>query len=440
MTRAYRAAIVGTGGIANAHAEALAAAPGRVRLTHAVDVDQERASEFADRWSVPGAAPVIASTDLAEVLAGTREAGEPLDLVHVCTPPQSHFALAAQVLAAGVDVLLEKPPTLSLAELDQLIALEQETGAHVGVVFQHRFGAGAQRLRAMLDAAPSPLGRPLVALCNTLWYRDAEYFAAPWRGRWDTEGGGPTMGHGIHQLDLLLAVLGPWSEVTAMAGRQARDTDTEDVSMAVVRFANGALASVVNSVVSPRQTSALRFDTEHATIELEHLYGYTDADWTFTPAPGREDLKELWTSDPDAATSSHSSQVLAILDALDAGLPLPVPATDARETIELVAALYASAFTDRPVRRGEIGPGHPFAAAMDGSGAPWARPAAAPGTEPDAAEPPAVTAPVPTVEAAIISATVPPSAETPPPPAAHIVVPAAAGPTAAPTPITEETR
>lgn len=375
MTGTYRAAIVGTGGIANAHAEALAAVPGRVRLTHAIDVDQARATDFAARWTASDAAPVIASTDLADVLARTRDAGEPLDLVHICTPPQSHFALAAQVLRAGVDVLLEKPPTLSLAELDELIALEQETGAHVGVVFQHRFGAGAQRLRALLDAVPSPIGRPLVALCNTLWYRDAEYFAAPWRGRWDTEGGGPTMGHGIHQLDLLLAVLGPWSEVTAMAGRQARDTDTEDVSMALVRFADGALATVVNSVVSPRQTSALRFDTEHATIELEHLYGPTDADWTFTPAPGHEDLKELWTSDPDAPASSHASQVVAILDALDAGLPLPVTATDARETIELVAALYASAFTDRPVRRGEIGPDHPFAAAMDGTGAPWAPPA-----------------------------------------------------------------
>ena len=381
MTRTYRAAIVGTGGIANAHATALAAAAGRVHLTHAIDVDLTRATEFAERYTRPGA-PVIASTDLADVLAGTREAGEPLDLVHICTPPQSHFALASQVLAAGVDVLLEKPPTLSLAELDTLIALEEQTGAHVGVVFQHRFGAGAQRLRALLEAEPSSIGRPLVALCNTLWYRDAEYFAAPWRGRWDTEGGGPTMGHGIHQFDLLLAVLGPWSEVTAMAGRQARDTDTEDVSMAIVRFANGALATIVNSVVSPRQTSALRFDTEHATIEVEHLYGYTDADWTFTPAPGREELKELWTNDPDAAPSSHTSQVLAILDALDAGQPLPVSATDARATIELVAALYASAFTGKPVRRGEIGPGHPFAAAMDGTGAPWTTPTTL--TPPDA--------------------------------------------------------
>jgi predicted dehydrogenase len=363
----YSAAIVGTGGIAHAHAQALADSGDRVRLAWAVDVDAARAEDFARTWSTE-AATVEPSTDLAAVLADP--AG--LHLVHVCTPPTSHAALAAQILRAGVDVLLEKPPTLSLDELDDLIALEDATGAHVSVVFQHRFGAGAQRLRDLLAAPDAPLGRPLVAQCSTLWFRDAEYFAAPWRGRWDTEGGGPTMGHGIHQLDLLLSVLGPWEEVTAMAGRQDRDTDTEDVSTALVRFANGVLATVVSSVVSPRQTSALRFDMQHATVELEHLYGYTDEHWTVTPAPGHENVAARWVPDPDAAPSSHSSQVRAILDALDAGEAPPVTARDARATMELVAATYASAFTRAPVRRGEIGPGHPFASSMDGTGAPWA--------------------------------------------------------------------
>ena len=373
--RTYTAAIVGTGGIANAHAQAIADTAGRLVLTHAVDVDLGRAEDFAQTWGPTAGAGTrpTASTDLAHVLAETAAAGTPLDLVHVCTPPQSHFALAAQVLRAGVDVLLEKPPTLSLAELDELIALEGQTGAHVSVVFQHRFGSGALRLKALLEDPEAPLGRPLVAVCHTLWYRDAEYFAAPWRGRWDTEGGGPTMGHGIHQMDLLLAVLGPWAEVTALAGRQARETDTEDVSMAVVRFESGALASVVSSVVSPRQTSQLRFDLEHATVDLEHLYGYTDDSWSLSPAPGHEELAALWVSDPGSAVSSHSSQLAAIVDALDAGQAPPVTATDARLTVELVAALYASAFTGQPVRRGDIDADHPFATSMEGTGAPWAR-------------------------------------------------------------------
>jgi predicted dehydrogenase len=240
----------------------------------------------------------------------------------------------------------------------------------VATVFQHRFGTGAIRLRAM--AAAGELGRPLLATCDTLWYRDDAYYTVPWRGRWETEGGGPTMGHGIHQFDLLLSVLGPWERVTAVAARRARRVETEDVSMALVTFAGGAVASIVNSVVSPRQVSALRFDYEQATVELAHLYGYTDADWTVTPAPGHEAIATRWAArSPSTVSSGHTGQLAAVLDALDAGAAPPVTLAETRQTMELVAALYASAFTGDTIHRGQIGPDSPFAARMNGTGAPW---------------------------------------------------------------------
>ena len=364
-----RTLIVGTGSIAGAHAAAVAANGARAVVVAGVDVDPARAESFAARHGIEGW-----SDDLRTALRQTWPDGGRVDLAHICTPPGSHVPLAIQCLEAGVPVLLEKPPALSLAEVDELIAVSERTGVDVAVVFQHRFGSGARRAQALLADSgrlDEGIGRPLLATCHTLWYRDADYFAVPWRGRWDVEGGGPTMGHGIHQFDLLLALLGPWAKVSAMAGRQARDTDTEDVSMAVVRFASGALATIVNSVVSPRQTSSLRIDTERATLEVEHLYGYTDADWTFTAAPGHEDLAALWTTDDAEPRSSHASQMEALLDAMDRGEHLPVSLSEARKTLELVAAIYASAFTGQVVRRGDIGPGHPFYTRMDGTGSPW---------------------------------------------------------------------
>jgi predicted dehydrogenase len=357
----YRAAIAGTGSIADAHARAVRAAANRAMLVAVADVDPERARAFARPWGIPRA-----YASLAELLLE-----EDVDLVHVCTPPRQHAALAKACLAAGVTSLVEKPPTRSLAELDDLLAAERASPARVAAVFQHRFGPAAIRLRRL--AVAGELGRPLLATCATQWYRDDAYFAVPWRGSWESEGGGPTMGHGIHQFDLLLSVLGPWEEVRAVAARQARPTQTEDVSMALVRFANGAVASVVNSVVSPRETSAIRFDYEYATVELEHLYGYTDADWTVTPAPGYEQLAGRWSAERSDLPSGHDRQVAAVLDALDAGEPPPVTLEDARYTMEFVAALYAAAFTGEPVRSGQIGPGHPFFARMDGTGAPWER-------------------------------------------------------------------
>jgi len=217
------------------------------------------------------------------------------DLVHICTPPSAHYPVALGCLRAGVSVLVEKPPAISLREFDALAAAESEEGGHrappwFATVFQHRFGSGQRRLATV--AASGVLGRPLLALCHTTWFRDQGYFDVEWRGRWDTEGGGPTMGHGIHQMDMLLDVLGEWTEVSAIARTQARKTSTEDLSLAHVTFASGAVASVVNSVLSPREESYLRFDFERATVEVTHLYGYDDDDWRVTPTrrcsrPGR---------------------------------------------------------------------------------------------------------------------------------------------------------
>lgn len=357
--RQYRTLIVGTGAIADAHAEAIAAQGGRAVVAACADVDPDRAGAFATRWGIPA------------TYAGVDEAlaAESFDLVHVCTPPVAHLPVAAAALRAGAIPIVEKPPVRSLEELEELAVLERATGLPVVSVFQQRFGSGAVRLRRLL--AEGTLGRPLLAHCHTLWYRDADYFAVPWRGRWDTEGGGPTMGHGVHQFDLLLSVLGPWRELVAVAGRQSRDTETEDVSTAIVTFESGAIATIVNSVVSPRETSSLRFDFEYGTVELDHLYGYGDDDWTVTGLPDDPALRLAWDDGEPEVRSGHTAQFAAVLDALDRGERPPVALEEARSTMELIAAIYASAFTGRRIARGELAPGDPFFSSMLGSGAPW---------------------------------------------------------------------
>ncbi|MCC3761505.1 Gfo/Idh/MocA family oxidoreductase [Glycomyces sp. TRM65418] len=360
-TSPIRCGIIGTGAIAHAHAHALTGLHGRAELAAVAEIDPDRAAAFTGRFPVPAV-----YGDAAAMLEKER-----LDLVHVCTPPQTHVPLAIAAMRAGVPVLVEKPTALSLAEMDELADVQAATGTPVLTVFQHRYGPAAVRLRRL--AAAGALGRPLVATCETLWYRDDAYFDVPWRGRWEVEGGGPTMGHGIHQFDLLLSILGPWAEITALAGRLSRPTNTEDVSMALDRFKNGAMATVVNSVVSPREASRLRFDFEHATVELEHLYGYRDADWRFTPAPGHEDLADRWNAaDQTDEESGHRLQIAAVVDALAAGTEPGVTLAEARRTMEFAAATYAAAFQGRPVAAGEITGSHPFARSMDGGAAPWA--------------------------------------------------------------------
>jgi predicted dehydrogenase len=352
-------AIVGTGGIAGLHAEALAAQGRRARIVAAVDVHEPALAAFGKRWKVRARYP-----DLDTLLDDKKP-----DLVHLCTPPGLHREQAMACVSRGISVLCEKPPVLGLADLD---AIEAATvgGATFATVFQHRFGSGATTLRGLVG--DPRLGRPTTAVCHTLWFRPDDYFAVPWRGNWEIEGGGPTMGHGIHQFDLLLSVLGEWREVVAVAARQAKPTDTEDLSCAIVTFENGAVATVVNSVVSPRERSYLRFDFEHATVELDHLYGYSDENWRVTAAPGHTDeVAAAWAAGPTGVPSGHKAQVAAVLDAVEQGTVPPVSLPDARATMELIAATYASAFTGARVARGDIGPGSPFYQRMNGTGAPW---------------------------------------------------------------------
>lgn len=363
--RPVRAAVIGTGGIARAcHLPALSrlAEEGETELVAAVDIDHAAVEAFCARGGIPHA-----YTDMARMLRELRP-----DLVTICTPPRLHREQTVAALRAGAWVWCEKPPVPTLADFDAVEAAEGPAGGpYASIVFQHRFGSGAAHVRRLL--AEQALGRPLVAHCQTTWYRDAAYYAVPWRGRWVTEGGGPAMGHGIHQMDLLLDLLGPWSEVRAMAGRLVHDVETEDVSTALVRFENGALATVVNSVLSPDEVSRIRVDCARATVELTHLYGYANADWRITPAPDvpAEEAEE-WRDFGADVPSSHLAQLRELVAGMRAGRRPRSSGPDGRKSLELITALYKSAFTGAGVHRGEIGPGDPYYTALHGGAPAWA--------------------------------------------------------------------
>jgi predicted dehydrogenase len=355
-----RSAIIGTGTIAARHAEVIRGTGGRARLVAAMDIDPARCEAFCTAYEVPRA-----YTDVAALLAAEQP-----DLVHVCTPPYLHREQSIAGLEAGAWVLCEKPLAGSLDELDQIAAAEERTGRYCSAVCQWRFGSAAQHLKRLIGSGE--LGRPLVGLCQTTWYRGDAYYHVPWRGRWATEAGGTTMGHGIHAMDLFLWLMGDWQTVQAMIGTLDREIEVETVSMATVRFESGALASIVSSALSPRQETYLRFDFQRATVEVTGLYGYTNEDWRYSIPDGatyRDEL-ERWRAIEGDQPSSHTAQLAAVLDAMERNERPPTSGAEPRRTLELIAGLYKSALTGQPVARGSIGPDDPFYHHMDGRAEP----------------------------------------------------------------------
>lgn len=345
-----RVAIIGTGGISGAHVRGLREQGDEVELVAAVDIDAAQVKKFCTAFDV-----ARGYTDVDEMLAKEKPR-----LVHICTPPSTHCALSVKALRAGAWVLCEKPLCGSLAEFDQITAAEQETGNYCSSVFQWRFGSAGQHFKHLIEAGE--FGRPMVMICNTTWYRDTAYYQVPWRGKWRTELGGPTMGHGIHAMDHLLYHMGDWREVTAMMGTLYHNIEVEDVSMAMVKFENGAMGSIVNSVISPRQETYYRFDFENGTVELKELYTYTNANWTFTATASPEShLHEArWRNIADDAPATQGSQIRHLLHSMAHNERPLVSGSEARRTLEFLSAMYKSAVTRRPVARGEIQPGDAF--------------------------------------------------------------------------------
>jgi predicted dehydrogenase len=336
-----RAAIVGTGAIANAHAEALAAIG--VDLVAVVDHSVERAQEFSGRWGDPAVYPNL------EALIESGVA----DVLHVCTPPAPHAELTVAALAAGLHVVCEKPAALSLAELDAMTDAAERNDRRLAIVFQQRSGTAAAHVRHLFDS--NALGRPFVATCQTLWYRDPEYFAVPWRGKWATEGGGPTLGLGIHQIDLLAWLLGEWSTVQGQMWRLDRDTEMEDVSAGVITFERGTVASVITSALSPRQTSSIRIDAELATVTVDHVYGHSRDNWTITPAPGvPEETIAAWAFPQEDEGSGHVPLMRDVYEAINSGRALSPLLEAPTRSFEIVTALYSSATSGQIVGRGSL--------------------------------------------------------------------------------------
>lgn len=352
-----RTAIIGTGGIARQHAEAVLRFPDRLELAGAVDPEPDRLAAFAERYAVPrtfGSVP--------DLLKDLRP-----DLVQVCTPPNTHLGIIEDCLRAGARVLCEKPLCASLAEFDRITRAENETGRYVSTVYQWRFGAGSRHLKGLIESGE--LGRPLVALAQTLWYRGVEYYRGTWHGNWSTELGGTVYQHGLHLIDLLLWLMNvEWQSVHAMTATLDRPIEVEDAASATVRFENGALAGVMSSTLSPRQESYLRMDFQRATAEVKALYYAGPEHWRFSTAENSPyaDRLEAWSRIPDSAVGDHAAQLGQLLESIARGERPAASGADARRPLEFVASLYKSALTGKTVERGSITSDDPFYHSMNG--------------------------------------------------------------------------
>ena len=153
-----------------------------------------------------------------------------------------------QAAEAGVHALVEKPLAASLADCDAMLAAARKAGTKLGVISQRRFYEPVQRMKAAIDAGK--IGKPVLGVFSMFSWRDQAYYQSdPWRGKWATEGGGVLVNQSPHQLDLLQWFMGEIDEVSGYwANLNHPYIEVEDTALAMIRFKNGGLGSIVTSL------------------------------------------------------------------------------------------------------------------------------------------------------------------------------------------------
>jgi UDP-N-acetyl-2-amino-2-deoxyglucuronate dehydrogenase len=343
MDKPIGVAIIGTGGIAEAHIFAYQKEAERARIVALVDIEESRARAVAGRYEIE-----TAYADYHSVL----ERGD-VDVVSICTPPFTHVQIATAALRSGKHVLCEKPVAPTLAGLDLLEAAQMESRRVFSGVFQLRFGRGAQQLRLLVDEGR--FGRLHLGIAETLWFRDDEYYSSvPWRGTWAKEAGGATVSQAIHLIDLLLWYFGEAASVYANAGVFRTPTETDDVSVAVVRFKSGAIGQITSTVSA--------FGDERSRLEvygseltaLSHGSAYAASSDPFRLSAPDGAVAEAAQRDVDERVPSgyrvlHRGAISNFLDAIREGSEPLVGIQACRNALEVTTAIYKSAMTGVPV-------------------------------------------------------------------------------------------
>ena len=338
MTEFLRIGVVGTG-IGREHIAALQSLPDLFRVEAVCDLDEARAQAVATQYDVPHA-----TTSLAELCRR-----DDIDVIHICTPPYLHYEQALQVLEAGKHVVVEKPVTGSLRQVDELIRAETMARKRVMPIFQYRFGHGAQKLKMLIDHGL--VGRAYVTTVETSWRRRPEYYAVPWRGKWRTELGGPIVSMAIHAHDLIYYLLGPARNLFAHSNTLVNRIETEDCVAASLEMMDGSLCSLSVTTGSAREVSRHRFCFSNLTAESNtEPYASTRDPWMFVgDTPEIQESIDLALKQFEPLPEGFAGQFYRFYHAIQNNTELPVTLNEARAALELITALYESSRTRQAV-------------------------------------------------------------------------------------------
>jgi predicted dehydrogenase len=341
-------AIVGCGMIARFHARALADVPG-TRVAALVGRTGASAVKMRQELGLT----CDTATDLGDVLKR-----KDVDVVIITTPSGAHMEPAVAAANAGKHVVVEKPLEITLERCDRIIDACDKNRVQLCTIFPSRFGDANRELKNAVTQGR--FGRLTLGETTCKWWRPQSYYdEGGWKGTKALDGGGALMNQAIHNVDLLLWMMGPVTHISGLTTMLAHERiEVEDTAVACLRFRSGALGVIqATTSVWPGlpKTIGVHGDKGTAVIEQDDLLR-----WEFNPAgPDDDAIKARFAQKSGASGGSsnpaaishigHARQLADFVQAIEAGRPPLVDGREGRRAVEVILAIYQSNATGRLV-------------------------------------------------------------------------------------------
>lgn len=341
-----RYALIGCGRISTNHVKA--AVNNKLEIVAVCDVIPEHMDNVLDKHGLKDDTSIKRYTDYKKLVEELKP-----ELVSIATESGLHGEIAIYCIEHGINVIIEKPMAMSLAEADQIISLAEKNHVKVSACHQNRFNIAVQEMRRALEAGR--FGKLSHGSIHVRWNRNKDYYTqAPWRGTW-AQDGGALMNQCIHGIDLLRWMLG--DEIESVYGVTKQQfhhyLEAEDIGMAVVKFKNGAVATIegTTNVYPQNLEETLYLFGENGTVKLGGKSTNNIDVWNFadeTEADSKNKGLEEATS--NVYGNGHTSLFADMIAAIQNDRKPYVDAYAGRRALELVLAIYKSQKTGEVVR------------------------------------------------------------------------------------------
>lgn len=331
-----KVAVIGCGSVSVMHFNALKENPD-TEIAAVADIKPERADKKAAEYGAR------AYYDFDELLAN-----EELDCVHICTPHYLHTPMAVKALNKGINVILEKPCSVSMKEIEELRNAEKSSGKQLGICFQNRYNDCVREAKKIIDSGEMGCVKSVRAFVT--WERGEGYYSDDWHGTLEKECGGVLINQSIHTMDLVQYLGGKCKKVTSHVSNDHLKgiIEVEDTASALLELENGVTAVFYATLAYAENSDVfieITLEGGKLRLEGEKLYSI-----------GKDGKLTEVTEKPDAVYhgqrywgSGHSVLIDDFYYCLKSGDKFEIDAVEGGRAAMIVAACYESSKSGKTI-------------------------------------------------------------------------------------------